>query len=64
VIGSFVFVAAREPAKTEAESTETAFWEAMSSTDAPELLNAYLRLYPSGRFAPIATFKLNRLRER
>ena len=45
------------------DAREVVFWEVVNGTDAPELLESYLKQYPAGRFVTLAKIKLALLRE-
>ena len=42
---------------------EMAFWETIKDSQNPEEYEAYLLIYPEGRFAPLATVRIKALRE-
>lgn len=54
------------PAQTriaEAGSAEITFWESVRDSKDPAEIEAYLKAYPDGRFAPLARIRLNNLKK-
>jgi TPR repeat protein len=65
---SVLFVSAGSFAVAATENTETtradvAFWESVRDSKDPSELEAYLKAFPQGRFAPLATIRLKKLRD-
>jgi len=50
------------PANAQASNTELSFWESVRDSDQPQELEAYLKTYPDGTFAPLARLRLERLK--
>lgn len=46
----------------QAPSPEVAFWESVRNSDDPAELEAYLKAYPDGQFAPLARIRLEKLK--
>jgi len=49
------------PAHAQTDATELSFWESVRDSDKPQELEAYLKAYPDGTFAPLARLRLERL---
>lgn len=47
----------------QAASPEVTFWESVRDSDDPAELEAYLKAYPDGQFAPLARIRLQGLRQ-
>jgi len=50
------------PAHAQADATELSFWESARDSDKPQELEAYLKAYPDGTFAPLARLRIERLK--
>jgi len=50
------------PAHAQASDTELSFWESVRDSEASEELEAYLKTYPDGTFAPLARLRIERLK--
>ena len=46
----------------QVEQAEIVFWQSVRDSNNPSELEAYLKAYPKGRFAPLATIRLNKLK--
>jgi TPR repeat protein len=44
-------------------SPEVAFWESVRDSDDPAEIEAYLKAYPDGQFAPLARIRLDKLKQ-
>nr|MDJ0896325.1 caspase family protein [Alphaproteobacteria bacterium] len=49
--------ASTEPAATDPDKLDLAFWEAIKDSERPEDYQAYLEAFPDGRFAPLARLR-------
>ena len=47
----------------QATSPEVAFWESIRDSDDPAEIEAYLKAYPNGQFAPLARIRLDKLKQ-
>lgn len=47
----------------QADNAEIEFWQSVKSVKDPAELEAYLKAYPQGRFAPRAKIRMNRLKD-
>ncbi|MFH1345512.1 MAG: peptidoglycan-binding protein [Pseudomonadota bacterium] len=56
------FACAQEPA-AQSERADFAFWESIRDSGDASEFEAYLKAFPQGRFAPLATIRLSRLRD-
>ena len=50
------------PVEAQSKSPEIVFWESVRNTGDPAELEAYLKAFPNGKFAPLARIRLNRLK--
>jgi TPR repeat protein len=50
------------PAFAQADATELSFWESVRDSDQPQELEAYLKAYPDGMFAPLARIRIEKLK--
>jgi TPR repeat protein len=53
--------AAQSPQHTS-RSAEIVFWESVRNSNDPAEIEAYLKAYPNGQFAPLARIRLNKLK--
>ena len=49
------------PVSAQTDAVEISFWESVRDSKEPVELEAYLKAYPNGKFAPLAMARLNRL---
>ena len=64
LIHCIAFALAAAPAvaqQPQGKSPEVTFWESVRDSRDPAEINAYLKAYPNGRFAPLARIRLNKL---
>ena len=54
-------LASVSPAMAQDSLAETSFWETVRDSGDPAELEAYLKTYPDGQFAPLAWIRLNKL---
>jgi len=49
------------PSFAQSDLAEIEFWQSVKASQSPEEFQAYLDLYPQGKFAPLARLRINRL---
>ena len=46
----------------QAATPEVTFWESVRDSEDPDEIEAYLKAYPNGEFAPLARIRLDKLK--
>ena len=54
LIVAALFAAPSVPALAQSDEAEIVFWQSVKNTKSPAELEAYLKAYPDGKFAPAA----------
>jgi len=62
VIGLLLLAPIPAPVGAQTDSTEATFWESVRDSKTPAELEAYLKAYPQGKFAPLARIRLKSLK--
>jgi tetratricopeptide (TPR) repeat protein len=62
VCGFLLLCASAAPAIAQAGPAEISFWESVRDSKIPAEIEAYLKVYPNGQFAPLARIRLDKLR--